>query len=52
MIESFKHCQREKGLHLHACVIMSNHVHLIDSVDEGVTLSAFIRDCRKRFCTK
>jgi putative transposase len=47
MIESFKHCQREKGLHLHAYVIMSNHVHLIVSVDEGFTVSDFIRDCKK-----
>ena len=47
MIESFKHCQGEKGLHLHAYVIMSNHVHLIVSVDEGFTVSDFIRDCKK-----
>src|SRR6202789_100387 len=47
MIESFKYCQREKGLHLHAYVIMSNHVHLIASVDEGFTLSGFIHDCKK-----
>jgi len=36
MMESFKHCQQNKGLHLHAYVIMSNHVHLIVSVDEGL----------------
>ncbi len=47
MIESLKYCQREKGLHLHAFVIMSNHVHLIVSIDEGFTLSGFIRDCKK-----
>jgi len=44
MIESFKHCQKEKGLHLPADVVMSNHVHLIVSVDEGFTVSDFIRD--------
>src|ERR1700749_3312340 len=47
VIDSFKHCQKTKGLQLHAYVIMSNHVHLIASVKEGFTLSAFIRDCKK-----
>lgn len=47
VIESFKYCQQHKGLHLHAYVIMSNHVHLIVSVDEGHTISAFVRDCKK-----
>lgn len=46
-IESLKYCQQNKGLHLHAYVIMSNHVHLIVSVDEGFTVSDFIRDCKK-----
>jgi putative transposase len=47
MIESFKFCQQNKGLHLHAYVIMSNNVHLIASVDDGFTISGFIRDCKK-----
>jgi len=47
LIESFKYCQQQKGLHLHAYVIMSNHVHLIASVDDGFTLSGFIGDCKK-----
>src|ERR1700748_1159099 len=47
MIDSFKHCQQNKGLHLHAYVMMSNHVHLIVSVDEGFTISNFVRDCKK-----
>src|SRR6185312_6251433 len=46
-IESLKYCQQNKGLHLHAYVIMTNHVHLIVSVDEGFTVSDFIRDCKK-----
>jgi putative transposase len=46
-IESLKYCQQNKGLHLHAYVIMSNHVHLIVSADEGFTVSGFIRDCKK-----
>jgi len=46
-IESLKFCQQSKGLRLHAYVIMSNHVHLIASVDEGQSLSVFVRDCKK-----
>ncbi|WP_114938927.1 REP-associated tyrosine transposase [Mucilaginibacter endophyticus] len=47
VIESLKYCQEHKGLHLHAYVIMSNHMHLIVSVDDGFTISAFVRDCKK-----
>jgi REP element-mobilizing transposase RayT len=47
VIESFKYCQQSKGLHLHAYVIMSNHIHLVVSVDEGFSISAFVRDCKK-----
>ena len=52
VIESLKHCQQNKGLHLHAYVIMSNHIHLIVSVDEGFTVSGFIRDCKKHTSKK
>lgn len=47
VIGSFKYCQKNKGLHLHAYVIMSNHIHLIVSVDEGHSISDFVRDCKK-----
>ncbi len=47
VIDSFKYCQQHKGLHLHAYVIMSNHIHLIASVDEGHNISDFVRDCKK-----
>jgi len=47
LIDSFKYCQKNKGLHLHAYVIMTNHVHLIVSVDEGFSISNFVRDCKK-----
>ena len=32
---------------MHAYVIMSNHVHLVVSVDEGRSISDFVRDCKK-----
>jgi putative transposase len=47
VIESFKYCHQHKGLHLHTYVIMSNHIHLIVSVDDGYSISAFVRDCKK-----
>jgi len=47
LIDSFKYCQKNKGLHLHAYVIMTNHVHLIASVDDGFSISNFVRDCKK-----
>ena len=31
MIESFVYCQKEKGLAIHAYVIMTNHIHMIIS---------------------
>jgi REP element-mobilizing transposase RayT len=34
-VESLKHCQKEKGLKVHAWVIMTNHVHLILSTEKG-----------------
>ena len=52
VIESFKYCQLKKGLHLHAYVIMSNHIHLIVSVDDDFTVSDFIRDCKKFTSTR
>jgi putative transposase len=52
VIESFKYCQQKKGLHLHAYVIMSNHIHLVVSVDDGFTVSDFIRDCKKFTSTR
>jgi len=47
IIKSFKYCQKNKGMHLHAYVIMTNHIHLIVSVDEGYSISNFVRDCKK-----
>ena len=46
IIESFKYAIENKGLHLFAYVIMSNHVHLIAQSSNG-QLSATIRDIKK-----
>jgi REP element-mobilizing transposase RayT len=47
ILESLQYCSKEKGLILHAWVIMSNHVHLIISAKEGHTISDILRDCKK-----
>ena len=50
IIDSFKFCQKEKGLLVHAYVIMPNHVHTILSTQHG-NLPDIIRDY-KRFTSK
>ena len=47
LISSLKHCQKTKGLNIHAWVIMSNHVHFILSAKEGFKLSNILRDFKK-----
>jgi len=50
VIESLKYCQNNKGLHIYAYVIMSNHIHLVIRRENG-DLSDFIRDF-KRFTSR
>ena len=45
-VDSLKHCQENKGLKLHAWVIMTNHVHLIIS-SETNKLEDIVRDLKK-----
>jgi REP element-mobilizing transposase RayT len=47
IVESLIYCQKEKGLNIHAWVIMSNHVHLICSAKEPFLLSDILRDFKK-----
>ncbi len=44
IIDSLNFCTKNKGLHVHAYCIMTSHVHLVLSVDEGLSLSDVIRD--------
>lgn len=44
--ESLQYCQKEKGLNLHAWVIMTNHVHLIVSSNSG-RIMELVRDIKK-----
>ena len=45
-VDSLKHCQVNKGLKLHAWIIMTNHVHLIIS-SETNKLEDIVRDLKK-----
>ncbi len=47
VVESLKYCQQNKGLKIHAWVIMSNHIHLICSTEEPFKLSDVLRDFKK-----
>ncbi|CAN5321234.1 transposase [soil metagenome] len=47
VLESLKHCQKEKGLIIYAWCIMTNHLHLIISVKEGFIISDILRDFKK-----
>ena len=47
IVESIKYCQQNKGLKIHAWVIMSNHLHLICSTSEPNKLSDVLRDFKK-----
>ena len=47
VVEGLRHCVREKGLCLHAWIIMSNHIHMIASAKEGYQLSSILRDFKK-----
>ena len=46
MLDSIRHCQKEKGLLVHAWCIMSNHLHLVISAKNN-DLSDILRDFKK-----
>ena len=50
VLDSFRFCQKNKGLYIHSWVIMSNHIHAILSSDNE-NLSGTIRDF-KTFTSK
>ena len=45
VVDSLNYCVKEKGLHIYAWCLMSNHIHLVCSADEN--LSNIIRDFKK-----
>jgi putative transposase len=44
LLESLKHCQKEKGLEIYAWCIMSNHIHLIVERVRRSKIEEVIRD--------
>ena len=51
IIESLSYCQKEKGLNVHAYVIMPSHLHLILQTDNPKGLS-YILQCFKSYTAK
>ena len=47
VIDSLAYCQQRKGLHIYAWVLMSNHLHMIISVDGQQTVGDVMRDFKK-----
>ena len=47
MIDSFKYCQKEKGLIIFAYCIMTNHIHMVVNTHEPFLLKDTIRDLKK-----
>lgn len=46
VIDSLQYCRSNKGLHIHAWVLMTNHLHLIVSSDK-IPLNDILRDFKK-----
>ena len=49
--KALEYCQKNKGLEIHAYVIMSSHIHLLCKATDGFILSDVIRDF-KTFTSK
>jgi putative transposase len=47
LLEAFRHCIKEKGVIIHAYVIMTNHVHMIISRKGDQGFSDIMRDMKK-----
>jgi REP element-mobilizing transposase RayT len=47
IMDSLKYCQENKGLVIFGYCLMSNHIHMIASVEGDYTLSEIIRDFKK-----
>ncbi len=52
VVDSLNFCVVEKGLRLNAWVIMSNHLHLVGSVEKALGMSGFLRDFKKHTSKK
>ena len=48
LVAELKHYQQEKGLRIHAWVILNNQVHIIGSAGETYNLAKIIGDFRRK----
>ena len=46
LLDSLRHCQKERGLYIHGWCLMSNHLHLVVSAKNEDT-SEILRDFKK-----
>lgn len=51
VVESLNLCQEKKGLVLHGWCLMSNHLHLVVTTQEGKPLSDVLRDFKRATAT-
>src|SRR5690606_37620879 len=47
IIDALRYCQKHKGLVIYGWCLMSNHLHLIASAQDGFRLSDIVRDFKK-----
>ena len=47
LVNSLNHCVEQKGLKVHAWVLMSNHLHIICRTEAPHKMSDFLRDFKK-----
>ena len=47
VVNSLRHCQKEKGLELYAWCIMTNHLHLIVGREGKINIEDIVRDFKK-----
>lgn len=47
ILDSLRYCQTNKGLIIHAWVLMSNHLHMVVSTDGSNILGDIMRDFKK-----
>ncbi len=47
MVDSLEYCQTNKGLDIYAWVLMTNHLHLIVGIKNGIAIGDVLRDFKK-----
>lgn len=47
IVDSLKYCQTQKGLEIYAWVLMTNHLHMIVSMESNQSIGDVLRDFKK-----